>query len=180
MFKLLKFTTVIIFFGVITGCAGLGNMKEVAFEEEIESDMAMVNIVRRRVFLGDGAKVEVWDGDKFIGTLEAGKLLQYKTTPKTHTFMVYVQGSWGVAKGDLKEGKTYYLKFNQGFGAVNLGVAKHDDPRIREWSTMTTVAVDNTLQKKVPQKYIDSARQTLKRVSDGNAIVTPIYDSNAL
>jgi hypothetical protein len=164
----------------LMGCAGLGNMKKVDFEKTVEPDMVMVNIVRRSIFAGDGAKVEVWDGDKFIGTLSAGKLLQYETMPGDHVFMVYVQGSWGVAKGELKAGKTYYLKFNSGFGAVSLGVAKHDDPRIEEWNTMTTVKIDENSPKKVPEKYYISARKILKRVENGTSNINSISDVHAL
>ncbi|WP_133468294.1 hypothetical protein [Paraglaciecola marina] len=181
MLKYLSSITFIFLILLLNGCAGLGNMKEVKFEQEIASDMAMVNIVRRAVFMGDGAKVEAWDGEQFIGTLEAGKLLQYKATPGMHTFMVYVQGSWGVAQGELKPGKQYYLKFNMsGWGPISLGVADFDDARIPEWNTMTTVAIDQSSQKPVPEKYLQKAQAVLQRVADGNANVTPITDMNAL
>ena len=163
MFKYLsKIAFIVVIIG-LTGCAGLGNMKEVRFEKDVAPDMAMVNIVRRAVFMGDGAKVEAWDGEQFIGTLEAGKLLQYQVEPGVHTFMVYVQGSWGVAKGELKAGKKYYLKFNMsGWGPISLGVASFDDPRIEEWNTMTTVAIDKSSQKEIPEKYLKKARATLQ------------------
>lgn len=169
-----------ILFG-LTGCTGLGQMKETKFENGIERDMAMVNFVRRSVFIGDGAQVEAWDGDKFIGTLGSGRLLQYKAKPGNHTFMVYVQGSWGIAKGELKSGKTYYLKFNMsGGGPVSLGAAKSDDPRIDEWKTMKTVSLDESSSKPVPKKYVVAARKILERVETGDANVTPISGINAL
>ncbi|MEO9944708.1 MAG: hypothetical protein ABJH28_06650 [Paraglaciecola sp.] len=68
MLKHLTSITFIFIILLLNGCAGLGNMKEVKFEQEIASDMAMVNIVRRAVFMGDGAKVEAWDGEQFIGS----------------------------------------------------------------------------------------------------------------
>ena len=180
MFRCLYiFSFVAMVFG-LAGCAGLGNMKEIEFEHQIAPDMAMVNFVRRSVFMGDGAKVEVWDGDNFIGTLDAGNLLQYKAQPGNHTFMVYIQGAWGVAQGDLKPGKTYYLKFNMtGWGPINLGVAMANDPRIPEWNTMKTVVLDESSPKAVPEKYILKARKILKRADDGYANVTPITDANA-
>ena len=181
MFKCFRTSCFFILIFALTGCAGLGNMKEVAFQTEAKPGMATVNIVRRAVFAGDGAKVEAWDGDKFIGTLSAGKLLQYETSPGVHTFMVYVQGSWGVAKGELKAGKTYYLKFNMsGFGPINLGVAKSTDSRIPEWNTMTTVTIDKASPKDIPEKYVLKAREILKKVENGSATVTPITDINAL
>jgi hypothetical protein len=105
MFKGFQIIIVFIVLIGLTGCAGLGNMKEVEFQSVAKPGVATVNIVRRAVFMGDGAKVEAWDGSDFIGTLEAGKLLQYEAKPGVHTFMVYVQGSWAVAKGELKPGK---------------------------------------------------------------------------
>ncbi|MFB1037278.1 MAG: hypothetical protein QMC38_18270 [Sinobacterium sp.] len=181
MFKYLSgIAFVFIVFG-IAGCAGLGNMKTVDFEHEVEPNMAMVNIVRRSVFMGDGANVEVWDGKDFIGTLGAGKLLQYKVKPGSHTFMVYVQGYWGIAKGDLKPGKSYYLKFNMtGWGPISLGAAKSDDSRIHKWDAMKTVSMDALSPKDIPEKYILRAREILRRVEGGNVNVTPITDINAL
>ncbi len=165
---------------LLTACSGLGNMKEVAFENEAESDAVLVNFVRRSVFQGDGAMVEAWDADKFIGTLKAGTLLQYKTEPGVHTLLLYCQGSWAVAKGDLKAGKSYYLKFNMpGFG-IGLGVARSDDSRIEEWKTMKTVTLDEAAPKEVPEKYILGARKVLERVRTNDAVVTPIADINAL
>lgn len=164
----------------LTGCAGLGNMKQVEFRTEASPNMATVNIVRRAIFMGDGAKVEVWDADEFIGTLSAGELLQYDATPGEHTFMVNMQGAWGVAKGELKPGKTYYLKFNMsGWGPISLGVAKATDPRISEWNTMDTVSIDNASQKEIPEKYIIKARKVLQKVENGSANVTPITDEHA-
>ena len=174
----------IVFMFTLVGCVGLGNMKEVKFQHEIESDMAMVNIIRRSILLGDGLMAEAWDGDKFIGSLKAGRLLQYKTKPGIHTFMVHNPdgvGGWGVAKGELKPGKTYYLKLNiTGLGPINLGAAESSDPRINEWNTMTTVSLDTESPKDIPEKLILNARKILARVEEGNANVTPITDINAL
>ena len=181
MFKIIRAIGLFFVFLGLTGCAGLGKMNQVEFQTEAKPDMATVNIVRRSVFMGDGAKVEAWDGDEFIGTLGAGKLLQYEAEPGIHTFMVYVQGSWGVAKGELKPGKTYYLKFNMsGWGPISLGVAKSTDSRIPEWNTMSTVSIDKSSPKDVPEKYVLKAQKILQRVESGNANVTPINDTNAL
>lgn len=164
----------------LSGCAGLGNMKEVAFQNKPEENKATVNFVRRSVFMGDGAKSEVWDSEKFIGTLSAGELLQYQADPGEHLFMVNLQGSWAVAQGVLEAGRTYYLKMNLTGWSVILGAADATDERIAEWNTMTTVVKDETTSKPVPQKYIDEAKRTIKRVEDGNANVTHISEENAL
>ena len=164
----------------LTGCAGLGKMKEVSFTDKAATDKALVNIVRRSVFMGDGANVEMWDGERFIGTLAAGKVLQYQAEPGEHTFMAYIQGNWGTARGTLEAGKTYYLKFNMsGFGPVSLGVASAEDERIDEWKAMKTVAMDQASSKAVPEKYLAKARLTLEKVEAGTVIPTPITAANA-
>ena len=181
MFKRLRGIAFLVIILGLSGCAALGNMKQVSFETNVEPDSAMVNIVRRSVFMGDGADVEMWDGEKFIGTLKSGTLLQYKAKPGKHTFMAYVQGSWGVAQGELKAGKTYYLKSNlSGWGPISLGVAEYDDSRIGEWQTMETVVLDTSKPKEIPEKYLALARKTLKQVENGNINPTPITDRNAL
>jgi len=97
----LRFFVSLIVMVPLTGCiGGLAKMERVAFVDEAVADQALVNIVRPRVFLGDGANNDIWDGDKFIGTLGAGKLIQYKAIPGYHVFMVYVQGQWGAARGE--------------------------------------------------------------------------------
>jgi hypothetical protein len=183
MIRLFWGITFVAFFVGLTGCssAGLGNMKEVSFENEITSDMAMINIVRWGNYSGDGPKVELWDGEAFIGSLGPGRLLQYKVIPGNHIFMVSAQGAWGVARGDMEPGKTYYLKVNiTGWGPMSLGAAKSDDPRIEKWNKMKTVTIDKAVPKAIPEKVLVSVRSTLKRVEEGRANVTPITENNAL
>ena len=166
----------------LAGCiGGLAKMERVAFVDEAVADQALVNIVRLRVFLGDGANTDMWDGDKFIGTLGAGKLIQYKAIPGYHVFMVYVQGQWGAARGELKPGKTYYLKVNQGYGRIILGVAKSNDPRIERWNAkLTPVAIDDSRLKDIPQKFVDKARIVLEGVNSGSYRSHLIGDEHAI
>ncbi len=166
----------------LAGCiGGLAKMERVAFMDEAVADEALVNIVRPRVFLGDGANTDMWDGDKFIGTLGAGKMIQYKATPGYHVFMVYVQGQWGAARGELKPGKTYYLKVNQGYSRIILGVAKSNDPRIERWNAkLTPVAIDDSRLKDIPQKFVDKARIVLEEVNSSSYPSHLIGDEHAI
>ena len=36
------------------------------------------SVIRRAVFMGDGWNYDVWDGDKYVGVLGAGNLLQHR------------------------------------------------------------------------------------------------------
>lgn len=168
----------------VTGCAfgGIAKMQKTDFVSEVVPNKALVNFVRPRVFAGDGANVDVWDGDRFIGTLGAGKMIQYVASPGEHTFMTYVQGSWGIAKGDLISGKKYYLKFNSGFGFTSLGVADSDDPRIDTWNKKLAPVSIGKLKSsnKVPNKHISKAREILKEVEGGSAKYSLISEKNAI
>ena len=177
----LKVFFCLLFAAQITACAGLADMKKVDFVDTAAPDKALVNIVRPSVFVGDGAKVEVWDGEQFVGTLAAGTLIQYQATPGEHDFMVYSQGSWGIAKGELLPGKTYYLKFNIGFGFITLGVAHKNDPRIEEWNRkLSPMAVNTQSSKPVPEKTIEASRKMLAKIQDGSVKYEVINESNAL
>lgn len=163
------------------GCAGLANMKEVQFQNMPVENKATVNFVRRSVFMGDGAKAEVWDSENLVGTLAAGRLLQYQAAPGEHTFMMNLQGHWAVARGELVAGKTYYLKMNMtGWGPIIIGAADATDARIEEWNEMTTVVKDDMTSKQVPQKYVEEAKKVLMRIENGNANVTRITEQHAL
>ncbi|EKE68486.1 hypothetical protein [Gallaecimonas xiamenensis] len=181
MKKLFVLAAMIFATATLSGCANLAAMKEAKFKNAPEQDSALVNIVRPRVFMGDGANVEMWDGENLIGTLSAGDMIQYDATPGDHTFLAYVQGSWGVAQGRLEPGKTYYLKFNIGFGFITLGVAKADDPRIPEWNAdLDTVTIDKARTKPVPEKEVADTRKVLQQVKEGKANVERITDANAI
>ena len=94
--------------------------------------------------------------------------------------MMSLQGHWAVAQGDLKAGKTYYLKMNlTGWGPIIIGAADADDSRIEEWNEMTTVVKDEATSKPVPAEYVEEAKRLLKRVENGNANVTRITDQHA-
>lgn len=181
MLKILLNTIFLFIFLQMTGCAGLAEMKKAEFIDSVSPESSMVNIVRPNVFLGDGAEVEVWDGDKFIGTLSAGTLIQYKTDPGNHTFLVYNQGSWGIAKGELISGKTYYLKFNIGFGFVTLGVAKSSDSRISVWNRkLDPMVIDYAKSNPVSAKEIADTRKILQDLEVGKAKYEKISNENAI
>ena len=169
----------IVAFG-LGGCAGLANMKEVQFQNMPDENKATVNFVRRSILMGDGVKSEVWDSENLVGTLAAGRLLQYQTEPGEHTLMINFQGHWAVAQGVLEAGKNYYLKLNMtGWGPIIIGAAEASDPRIEEWNEMTTVIKDDVNSKQVPQKYVEEAKKVLTRIENGNANVTKITEQHA-
>lgn len=123
--------------------------------------MALVNFVRPAIFMGDGVDFEAWDGNKFVGTLKAGSMIQHHATPGEHTFMVDPAGggAWAVRKMTLEAGKTYYLKPNSTMVlGLQLGLAEPTDERISVWNkVLTPMGVDKGRSKQVPQEAIDKA-----------------------
>jgi hypothetical protein len=147
-------------------------MKTVNKIENVDSQKSMVSIVRPRIFLGDGVDFEVWDGSKFVGTLEAGSMIQYVTLPGNHDFMIDPTqgGRWAHKNLNLEAGKTYYLKPNTvPFVGLKLGVAQPTDIRVDKWNKgLTPLAIDDVKSKAVPQKNINEAKAELKKIKSAS------------
>ncbi len=164
----LYFSVLVFTLSCLGGCSSLAKMKTVNKIENVDSQKSMVSIVRPHIFLGDGVDFEVWDGNKFIGTLEAGSMIQYLTLPGEHDFMIDPTqgGRWAHINLNLEAGKIYYLKPNTiPFVGLKLGVAPSTDVRIEKWNKgLTPLAIDESKSKAVPQKNINEAVETLKKI----------------
>ena len=135
-------------FGMLLGLGGCASvpMQTTKLIAEPDSQMALVNFVRPRVFFGDGISVDVWDGQRYIGALDAGHLIQYQTKPGKHLFMGSAE-NWSYVSADLQAGRQYFIKANifpgVMYGRVALGVLKPDDPRRAELMALTPVAASD-------------------------------------
>jgi hypothetical protein len=171
--KYLYISTFALILASLGGCSSLAKMKTVNKIDNIDNEKSMVSIVRPHIFLGDGVDFEVWDGVKFIGTLEAGSMIQYVTAPGEHDFMVDPTqgGAWAHKNINLEAGKTYYLKPNTiPFVGLKMGVAKPTDTRIKKWNDgLTPLAIDESKSKAVPQKNIDEAKAILEKIKAKSA-----------
>lgn len=149
------------------GCSSLAEMKVVNKIESVSSGESLVSFVRPHIFLGDGVDFEVWDGNKFIGTIEAGSMIQYVASPGEHNFMIDPTqgGAWAHKNIYLEPGKRYYLKPNTiPFVGFRLGVASPTDKRIDKWNKgLTPLAIDKIKSKAVPQKNIIEAEANLQQ-----------------
>jgi hypothetical protein len=92
-----------------TGCSSV--MQKSTIVNHVDGNMSMVNFVRPHIFLGDGVDYDLWDGDKFIGVLGSGTIVQYKTSPGAHVFMSKGR-YWAYVKADLAGGKQYFIKLH--------------------------------------------------------------------
>ena len=143
--------------------------------DSIGRDSARVNFVRPRVWWSDGSSFDLWDGDRFVGVISAGSLIQYRTQPGNHVFMLRPRSEsedWSYVKANLAGGKQYFIKVNvrfSGSGWFGVANAKEDD-RTEIWLTklqpMETVPeeLDSYLLKRVGE-----AKEALRDFRNGLA-----------
>ncbi len=143
--------------------------------DSVGRDSARVNFVRPRVWWSDGSSFDLWDGGKFVGVISAGSIIQYRTQPGSHVFMLRpMSGSedWSYVKANVAGGKQYFVKVNVRFsGSGWFGVANAiEDDRTETWLTklqpLETVPeeLDSYLLKRVGK-----AKEALRDFRNGRA-----------
>jgi hypothetical protein len=119
------------------GCASI-RMVDVKSTKVVPPGKALVTFVRQSVWMGDGIPVDLWDGERYIGVLGPGKIVQYEAAPGEHLFLGNAE-NWTFASGSLVAGKRYYVKANvfMGFATarVAFGIADNSDDRVERWHT---------------------------------------------
>lgn len=127
----------IVICALLSGCASV-QMQDTALITAPKPNVAIVTFVRPSIFFGDGVAMDIWDGPHYIGSLGAGRLIQYETTPGKHLFLANAE-NWSYAVAELEAGRQYFIKGNVfpgiGMGRVALGAATRNEPRIEEWLT---------------------------------------------
>jgi hypothetical protein len=113
--KLFLYTSLAVGVFLLSGCAS-SIMVEVAPVAPNQTH-ALVTFVRPSKF-GFAIKFGIWDSEKFIGILEAGRCVQYLAEPGEHLFLGRAE-NWSYVRAELEAGKSYYI-----IGAVFPGVWK--------------------------------------------------------
>jgi hypothetical protein len=169
----------------IAGCS-TPMRKTTARTDSVGRDSARVNFVRPRVWWSDGSSFDLWDGDRFIGVISAGSMIQYRTQPGDHVFMLPpMSGSedWSYVKANLAGGKQYFVKVNvrfSGSGRFGVAHAKEDD-RTEIWLTklqpMETVPeeVDSYLLKRRGE-----AKEALRNFLNGRARYVELHPEDGM
>jgi hypothetical protein len=117
---------------LLAGCSSV--MQKTAVVDHVSNDQAIVSFVRPSIFFGDGLDYDLWDGNKFIGVLGSGTIVQYKTTPGSHVFMSKGR-YWAYVKADLAAGKQYFIKLSVlPFGGLVLSaIEAQRNPNVKDW-----------------------------------------------
>ena len=131
----IRFIGVVMCIAILGGCASMP-MQKVSLVSTLRPNTALVTFVRPSVFFGDGVSVNIWDGERAIGVLGAGTLLQYEAEPGEHLFLASAE-NWSYMAATLLPGRRYFIKANifPGviFGRVGLAVVPKTDSRIEGW-----------------------------------------------
>jgi hypothetical protein len=122
---------------LLAGCASVP-MEKTEVIQTPKVDKSVVTFVRPSIFFGDGVSFDLWDGDKYVGAMQSGAIVQYETVPGKHLFMAHGE-NWSYVSADLLPGKQYFIKTNLYPGVwkarVSLGAVQKDDERIHTWLT---------------------------------------------
>lgn len=79
-----------------------------------EQGKALVTFIRPSGY-AKAFSFDLWDGQNFVGVLQARACIQYQTTPGEHYFLAKSE-NWSCVKADLAAGKQYVIKANPVLG----------------------------------------------------------------
>ncbi len=120
---------------LLGGCAPM-TMQKVSQVGIPRQDTALVTFVRPLIFMRDSVSVDIWDGERFIGVLDAGTLIQYEAEPGEHLFLANAENR-SYAITNLLPGRRYFIKANISPGVILVRVAldavPKTDSRIEGW-----------------------------------------------
>lgn len=92
------------------GCAAIP-MNDTEAVASVPADKALVTFIRPVIMIGEAIPVYLWDGERFIGVLGSGTMVQYEASPGEHLFLGHSE-NWTYANGSLQAGKRYLVKTN--------------------------------------------------------------------
>jgi hypothetical protein len=155
---------------VLGGCAAVPT-KPAKHQEAPATGKALVTFVRQSIWMGDGIHAYLWDGERFIGRLSAGTMVQVEVEPGEHVFMSNAE-NWSYATGSLEAGKTYVIKANAFPGALTMRMAlasiPASDARRETWDRkMAPKLVPEEARASYETKNAARAREALQNFRDG-------------
>ncbi len=132
---------------LLGGCASM-KMQKVPLVSTPRTNTALVTFVRPSIFFGDGVGVDIWDGERVIGVLGAGKLVQYEAESGKHLFLASAE-NWSYTTADLLPGRRYFIKANI-FPGVLFGRVALSKCRSKDRSTDPRVAIQPQANECIP------------------------------
>jgi len=133
-----------------------------------DESTAVINFVRRSVLMGDGWNYDVWDGDKYVGLLGAGNLVQYRAQPGEHVFMAMARGIhiWTYMKANVLAGKEYFSRaYPMPFSLQAFD--SNSDERVDDWASMKVEPLTDADREKANDKFGAEMQLALAAYKDG-------------
>lgn len=140
--RMVQLIGVVMCIALLGACASV-KMQKAPLVSAPQANTALVTFVRPFIFLQDGSSIDIWDGERFIGAIEAGTLVQYEVEPGQHLFLAKIgRCNWSYTTATLLPGKRYFIKVNIymtfSSGGVVMGIVSKTDSRIEEWQSKLT------------------------------------------
>jgi hypothetical protein len=115
--------------------------------------------------------MDIWDGERFIGVLGSGTMVQYAAEPGEHLFLGNAE-NWSYTTANLLPGKRYFIKANVFpgllFARFALGAVPKTDSRIQEWlSTLTPMTALPADIQAYESKYQNRSRSAVSDFKAG-------------
>ncbi len=181
----MKRLSVVLFALVLAGLSGCASVKmqDASLKRAPADKKALVTFVRPAIFFGDGASVDLWDGTTFVGSMGAGKMIQYEVEPGKHVFIADAE-NFSYVDGELAAGKQYFIKANVFPGVLTarcaLGVVKSDDTRGEGWlRDLKPTAAKDEARKKVEQERKPAMQKAVADFQAGKVTSTAIQPGDA-
>ena len=107
---------VLIFFVLMTGCAGSSKYMEKATAIEGPGPEKALVYFMRPSSMGFAVNFQIWDSDRFVGLSQAKSYFAYECDPGKHLLLGFAENRVAV-ETDLEAGKSYYIGTNVRMGA---------------------------------------------------------------
>jgi hypothetical protein len=174
---------VVMSLALLGGCASI-TMQRASLVSSPSANTALVTFVRPRVFFGDGVSADIWDGERFVGALGAGTLVQYETQPGEHLLLANAE-NWSYVTANLLPGKRYVIKANIFPGVflarVALAPVPKTDARINEWlSTLTPMSAPPAGKQAFESKKQDAIRAAMTQFKAGTVTFGELHPDDGL
>ena len=133
---------------LVAGC-GTPVMRNTTTIHQPGGDYALVTFLRPTSF-GGAINFGLWDGDQFIGIINAKRVVQYRAAPGQHLFLARAE-NWSYLEATLEAGKQYYV-----IGKVFPGVWKARvalSPVVKD-AEVTAEKLDQWVSGGTPQEII--------------------------
>jgi hypothetical protein len=168
--------------GSFLGCGSVAMQKASFVNTTAEN--TLITFVRPSVFMGDGVRVDIWDGEHFVGTLGAGTLVQYETQAGEHLFLANAE-NWSYVSANVLAGKKYTVKANifpgVWYARVALTPVPTSDSRIEGWlSKLTPMAANSADAQSVEVKKQEAIRAAIADFRAGKATFSQMRPEDGL